>query len=315
MNKSTMRMLLATTLCLTALLAQATALTKNTTIAQRTGDKVGMKVQSNEVLYVGALVAITSGGLAVNAADSVDSNQVVGINETWIDQTGALYQTNLLATLRTGIYRLSNGGSFTKAHIGQYCYVKDNATVTTSSDTTYAIPAGVIVDVDAAGVWVALGPQYRSTTGNFAALTVSGAGTVGGALDVTGAATVGDTLAVTGVATFTAEAVFNLGLDADFITVDAGAGIDNKTAGALMVGASTATSVEIADTGVATDIQGTLSVDQAAVFDSTVAASGFKIGAVDGMSGIKTNSGTGYTNLWYFSGGLLTNVSFTGTMP
>ena len=72
--------------------------------------------------------------------------------------------------------------------------------------------------------------------------------------------TVSGTLAVTGVGTFTAESVHNLGVDADYITTDADAGIDAKTAGALLVGASTATSVEIGDAGVTTDIQGPLTV-------------------------------------------------------
>ena len=62
--------------------------------------------------------------------------------------------------------------------------------------------------------------------------------------------------------------------DADSYTCDAGAGLDNQAAGALLLGAATATSVEIADSGVLTDIQGTLSVDEAATLDSTLAVTG-----------------------------------------
>ena len=50
--------------------------------------------------------------------------------------------------------------------------------------------------------------------------------------------------------------------------------LDTYAAGALLLGSATATSVEIADASVATDIQGTLSVDEAAVFDTTVAING-----------------------------------------
>lgn len=56
--------------------------------------------------------------------------------------------------------------------------------------------------------------------------------------------------------------------------VTAGAALDAASAGALLVGDDVATSVEIADTGVLTDIQGTLSVDEAATFDATVVFSG-----------------------------------------
>lgn len=84
--------------------------------------------------------------------------------------------------------------------------------------------------------------------------------TVGDDLTVTGLATVGETLAVTGESTFTGKTIHNLGIDADYITVDAGAGIDNASAGALKIGESTATSVEIADVGVATAVEGALTV-------------------------------------------------------
>lgn len=83
---------------------------------------------------------------------------------------------------------------------------------------------------------------------------------VGDDIVVTGLATVGETLAVTGESTFTGKTIHNLGIDADYITVDAGAGIDNAAAGALKIGESTATSIEIADVGVATAVEGALTV-------------------------------------------------------
>lgn len=97
-------------------------------------------------------------------------------------------------------------------------------------------------------------------------------------LRVSGNATIGGTIAVTGNTTLSGT------LDVDSVTVDAGAGVDNQAAGALLIGAATATSVEIADASVATDIQGTLSVDEAAVFDSTVSITG----AVTAAGGITT---------------------------
>lgn len=81
-------------------------------------------------------------------------------------------------------------------------------------------------------------------------------------MDVTGNTTVGGTLSVTGVATFAAESVHDGGVDADYITTDAAAGIDTKTAGTLAVGASTATKVEISDTGVGCEVQGPLTAKE-----------------------------------------------------
>lgn len=87
-------------------------------------------------------------------------------------------------------------------------------------------------------------------------LVVTDNATVSGALAVT------ETLGVTGVATFTAESVHNLGIDADYVTVDAAAGIDTKTAGTLMVGAATADRVEIGDTSIPVEVEGPLTATE-----------------------------------------------------
>jgi hypothetical protein len=49
-----------------------------------------------------------------------------------------------------------------------------------------------------------------------------------------------------------------IGLDFDSLTVNAAAGVDTKTAGTLVLGESTATAVEIADTAVNTSVMGPL---------------------------------------------------------
>jgi hypothetical protein len=87
------------------------------------------------------------------------------------------------------------------------------------------------------------------------------------------------------------------------------------TLGSTMSVAGAATLSSTAAIGGAATCGSTLTVTGAVVCVSTVQASGFKIGAVSGYSGIATNKGTGYTNLWCFSGGVLTNVTFTGSMP
>jgi hypothetical protein len=79
-------------------------------------------------------------------------------------------------------------------------------------------------------------------------------------------AVVSGTLGVTGVATFTAESVHNGGIDADYVTVDAAAGVDTKTAGALVIGAATATSVAVGASDCGVSIPGTLAVTGVATF-------------------------------------------------
>jgi len=79
----------------------------------------------------------------------------------------------------------------------------------------------------------------------------------------------GGTLSVTGVSTLTGAVTVG-----NNITVPAAYGFDTAGAGALNIGTSTATSIEIADTGVLTTIQGTLNVDEAVTFDTTLGVTG-----------------------------------------
>ena len=80
-------------------------------------------------------------------------------------------------------------------------------------------------------------------------------------LNVKNTATIGGNASVAGTLAVTGNTTLSGALDVDSVTVDAGAGIDTQAAGILKVGESTATSVEIADTGVNTDIGGTMTVN------------------------------------------------------
>jgi hypothetical protein len=91
-------------------------------------------------------------------------------------------------------------------------------------------------------------------------------------------------------ADITADAV-----DADSYTVDAGAGLDNQAAGTLLLGAATATKVELADTAVETEVQGTLDVHEAANFVDSIA--------------VATTVGLTKTTIAMTEGLILTNLS------
>ncbi len=67
-------------------------------------------------------------------------------------------------------------------------------------------------------------------------------------------------------------AIVNGAVDADNLTVDAGAGLDNQAAGTLLLGAATATKVEIGDSGVETEIQGPIDLQGTITATDTTAA-------------------------------------------
>ena len=127
--------------------------------------------------------------------------------------------------------------------------------ITSITDVVTGSATGIVVD-------------GTITADNIATTTDTKAGDLAIATNLT----VGGTAAVTGVATFTAESVHNLGIDADKITVDAGEGVDTKTAGTLEIGVLTANQINVGITAVETDILGTLNVTEAASFDAAVVA-------------------------------------------
>lgn len=163
-------------------------------------------VQGSNTLYAGAMTAIDSAGKACPAADA-SGYTVVGRCEDTSINSYTSYSATRLVSVRRGIFKWLNGGSFTAANIGQICYVADDNTVTTAAAATNDIPAGIIVKVDTDGVWVDCESLSRVLSGSLNALAVTGAGSVGTTFDVGGAATVqgavtlGSTLVVTGAVT------------------------------------------------------------------------------------------------------------------
>jgi len=93
-------------------------------------------------------------------------------------------------------------------------------------------------------------------------------------------------------------------VDATAYTADAAAGLDTKTAGTLVVGASTATKVEIADASVETEVQGQLDVHENITVDSN--------GGQAGSYFIVDGAGTGANTNFFFTLGTSGGVSDDG---
>lgn len=177
---------------------QAAALTDNRNTIEIHGKSIAL-TQGSNVVFAGSMVALTNGA-AVPAGDN-GSQKVVGMAITKSDNTGENYSATKTLTVRRGVFRWENGGSFTAADIGSLAYVQDDATVTTAAAATADIVAGIIVDVDASGVWVdsyAVGGQGAASVTTLAS---SGNASVGGTLGVAGNSSLSGTLLVSGATT------------------------------------------------------------------------------------------------------------------
>ena len=124
-------------------------------------------------IYVGDLVAVNSSGKAVAASDAA------GLKVIGCAQNAVISGENV--TVEEGCFAY-DGTGITNADIGKTVYVVDDQTVSLSAGTNGVI-AGTIFDVDAEGVWVAIGRTAQGayqTALTFATSTEIGVGTVTG---------------------------------------------------------------------------------------------------------------------------------------
>ncbi len=176
--------------------AHAAAATANRDTAEISGRSFAL-LQGSNVIWQGTMVAIDGNDVAVPASDTAGLT-VVGMAELRSDNSGANYSATRRVSVRRGVFRWGNGDSFDLGDVGSFAYVGDDQTVKKAASVTHNIVAGLIVNVDAQGVWIdtyAIGGQGAA---EFTTLNASGNVAVGGTLAVTGNSTLGGTAAVTG---------------------------------------------------------------------------------------------------------------------
>lgn len=105
-------------------------------------------------IYTGALVALNAAGAAL-AAGSTGALTIVGVAQGSAVSGGTI-------DVRRGVFAFDNaagGTAVTAAHVGQACYVYDDATVQVVADEDVAasVVAGLVYAIDDYGVWVDVG--------------------------------------------------------------------------------------------------------------------------------------------------------------
>jgi len=112
-----------------------------------------LTILDTEVIYKGGIIAVDASQEVQMASDTA-ALQVVGVAPETVDNS---LDGETLAPPLTGIFRFNNatsGAALTRAHIGKPAFVVDDNTVGNTS--THKVVAGLVVDVDADGVWLDL---------------------------------------------------------------------------------------------------------------------------------------------------------------
>jgi hypothetical protein len=116
------------------------------------GNCFGFPVDAGVITYFGGMVGVSHAGLA-RPAGSAPNLAIVGVaKQTRNNSQGAAGAETVEA--RRGVFAVANDGSVTSGMVGQPAYAVDDQTVSASSNSNTRSQAGLIMNVDANGVWV-----------------------------------------------------------------------------------------------------------------------------------------------------------------
>lgn len=131
------------------------ALTQDRNTPRLQGDVFSGLVAAATTLFAGALVMRNAAGYLVEGQTATGLVAVGRAEERVDNSTGA--NGDLAAKFRPGIFQFANSAGadeITIAEIGDVAYAVDDQTVAATDGSSSRSPAGIIVDVDAQGVWV-----------------------------------------------------------------------------------------------------------------------------------------------------------------
>lgn len=112
---------------------------------------LGYPQKGSTTLYKGGIAVIDAGYLAPGRT----ATGLIAAGRIKAQSVNAGADGAKTAEVETGIFRWVNGDSITQADVGKLGYVHDDATVTKAGSGKSVL--GLIVEVDAYGVWVATG--------------------------------------------------------------------------------------------------------------------------------------------------------------
>ena len=142
-----------------------TALAAERNTPSRDGDLLALPVAAAKTLYLGAFAALDGNGRLTPGATATTLKGLGRVEATADNSLGAAGA--ITGTVRLGVFRWGNSADadlIAAADIGKVCYIVDDQTVAKTTGSSTRSPAGIIVDVDALGVWVDSRPFHIVST-------------------------------------------------------------------------------------------------------------------------------------------------------
>lgn len=139
------------------------ALTADRKTPQRMGSNFSFPVATNTEIFQGALVALNATGFLVPGSTSTTLIPV-GVAKEHVDNNPGA-NGDLRCEVESGVYRFNNSAAadaIALDDVGDPCFIVDDNTVALTNGGATRSRAGIIVDVDAEGVWVKIAPEFAT---------------------------------------------------------------------------------------------------------------------------------------------------------
>lgn len=132
-----------------------TATTQDRNTPLKDGELIVVPVAAGVKIPAGTLVAANAAGYATPGATSA-TLAYLGMADAGVDNGAGTDGAVGVPVRRGKAFKWANDGGdpVTQASLGRACYIVDNQTVAKTHGTNTRSPAGLVVGVDADGVWV-----------------------------------------------------------------------------------------------------------------------------------------------------------------
>ena len=131
------------------------ALTADRHTPYKDGELISVPVAAGAVIHAGGLVVANATGFAAPGSTATTLTYLGRAEESADNSAGADGAVSVLVR-RNKAFQWNNSGTdpVTQASLGKVCYVVDDETVAATSGTNTRSAAGIVIDLDADGVWV-----------------------------------------------------------------------------------------------------------------------------------------------------------------
>ncbi|MGS1019196.1 hypothetical protein [Burkholderia glumae] len=132
-----------------------TATTQDRNTPMKDADVLVVALKAGALIRAGVIVVVDATGYAVEGTTATGLTYL-GRADQYVDNTGGANGAKTVEIRRHKAFKWENLGTdaVTQAQLGKTCYIADNQTVAATDGTGTRSAAGIVLGVDADGVWV-----------------------------------------------------------------------------------------------------------------------------------------------------------------